>query len=571
MTEKRILVKNSKRVGIGLIAIIFVQMFMIITGNCDFITVSNAETFGDFEYTIDSENNTVEITKYKGSETEVTIPDTIEGKKVTSIEYKAFYGCRSLTSINIPEGVTSIGDWVFFGCSSITSINIPEGVTSIGVQAFYGCSSLTSINIPEGATSIGDYAFSECRSLRSINIPNSVASIGDGAFDRCSSMTSINIPEGATSIGDFAFSGCSSLTSINIPEGVTSIGMEAFYECSGLINIKIPEGITSIGSRAFYGCSSLTSVNIPEGVTSIGSVAFMDVNYIICSSSMQIQLPEIIRRTMIEDDILYSSEGFEFENCNLNEDKTMLLAADNIGENQEVSLKVKSGKLKGLTLKIVKSGTIIYNITNFTNKNVIAKILLEDGTNITNNNNKNYYVFEQNGEFTFEYTTSDGEKKTAKATVNNIDKEGPKVTITTEKTEQVNKLKVKLTANEAIKDIDVYELNVSNNFNVESYTLSEDEKELLILYANNAENDFKITDKFIVKDFLENESTVDLETKNIVVPTKVFKMTYKTTYQETKKGENTYISNISPNTTIAETINNLNTNGNITIYKKTKK
>ena len=35
-------------------------------------------------------------------------------------------------------------------------------VVSIGGSAFYGCSSLTSINIPSSVTSIGGSAFSEC-------------------------------------------------------------------------------------------------------------------------------------------------------------------------------------------------------------------------------------------------------------------------------------------------------------------------------------------------------------------------------------------------------------------------
>jgi hypothetical protein len=51
---------------------------------------------------------------------------------------------------------------------------IPNSVTSIGFGAFYGCNSLTSINIPNSVTNIGDRAFSLCDSLTNINIPNSV-------------------------------------------------------------------------------------------------------------------------------------------------------------------------------------------------------------------------------------------------------------------------------------------------------------------------------------------------------------------------------------------------------------
>lgn len=93
-----------------------------------------------------------------------------------------YYGCKSLTHINITDSVTSIGDWAFFECESLTSINIPDSVTCIGNSAFYRCKSLTSINISDSVTRIGYSAFSWCKSLTSINIPDSVKSIGNGAF-----------------------------------------------------------------------------------------------------------------------------------------------------------------------------------------------------------------------------------------------------------------------------------------------------------------------------------------------------------------------------------------------------
>ena len=42
-------------------------------------------------------------------------------------------------------GVTSIGEGAFKGCKSLTSITIPENVTSIDQWAFYDCSGLTSV------------------------------------------------------------------------------------------------------------------------------------------------------------------------------------------------------------------------------------------------------------------------------------------------------------------------------------------------------------------------------------------------------------------------------------------
>ena len=249
---------------------------------------TGAQIYGDLEYGA-LDDGTVQITDCETGAETVVIPDTIDGKSVTSIGFSAFSYCDSLTSITIPDSVTSIGGYAFWNCTSLKSIKIPNSVTSIGGSAFSSCTSLTSITIPDSVTSIGDYAFSGCTSLTSITIPDSVTSIDDYAFYDCSSLTSITIPNSVTSIGGYAFWNCTSLTSITIPDSVTSIGESAFYGCSSLTSITIPNSVTSIDDYAFSGCTSLASITIPSSVTCIGDDAFGG-----CTSLTNITIPNSV-------------------------------------------------------------------------------------------------------------------------------------------------------------------------------------------------------------------------------------------------------------------------------------
>ena len=147
---------------------------------------------------------------------------------------------------------------VYINGQGIISFDGP--ITTIGNHAFYQCKSLTSVSIPDSVTTIGSYAFSDCSSLTSVNIPDSVTSIGDLAFYDCSNLTSVNIPDSVTMIGRQAFYNCSSLTSVNIPDSVTTIGSYAFSDCDSLTSITIPDSVTTIGDGAFYSCTSLASV-----------------------------------------------------------------------------------------------------------------------------------------------------------------------------------------------------------------------------------------------------------------------------------------------------------------------
>ena len=204
---------------------VFVSSAGVIAGTSFTVSAAETQTYGDYNYTVNYDN-TVSITLYVGSGTEAVIPSTIDGKKVTSIGNRAFYGCTGLTSVNIPNSVTSIGDWAFSNCTALTSISIPNGVTSIGDIAFFDCTALTSINVDINNSTYSSengvlFNKNKAKILTypagkkgAYTIPNSVISIGDGAFYYCKGLTSITIPNSVTYIHYDAFSGCSALEDV---------------------------------------------------------------------------------------------------------------------------------------------------------------------------------------------------------------------------------------------------------------------------------------------------------------------------------------------------------------------
>ena len=147
-----------------------------------------------FSYTY-SDDGTASVSRFLAGDPDVIIPETVEheGKvyKVTSIGTKAFYNCRNVKSVVIPNTVTTICESAFHYCGGLTSVSIPNSVTTIGKSAFYRCESLTSVTIPNSVTTIGEAAFLNCIGLVSVTIPNSVTSIYGGAFSGCRSLMEV--------------------------------------------------------------------------------------------------------------------------------------------------------------------------------------------------------------------------------------------------------------------------------------------------------------------------------------------------------------------------------------------
>lgn len=128
-------------------------------------------------------DGTLCITGYKGSRTELDVPEWIGKLTVTAIGDDAF-SCvklqmsaeekelrRSITKITLPRTIQAIGKQAFCGCEALTEVNIPESVTEIGKNAFGGCANLT-LQIPRSSYAENyciknkvNYIFTEVKNL----------------------------------------------------------------------------------------------------------------------------------------------------------------------------------------------------------------------------------------------------------------------------------------------------------------------------------------------------------------------------------------------------------------------
>ena len=219
------------------------------------------------------------------------VPDS-----VTSIEDGAFFGCRNLISIFIPETLYHIGYGVFKGCDNLRNI-IVEGDDS-GYKSINGqlCDKkgkslmdrvlLPDIDyvIPKGITQLtgfdnysmekysdccdcqhsGEKAISVYGTVRSITIPKRVVSIPHNLFYIFDKAECINV-DGENpffkSIDGVLFS----------KDGKRLIAYPVAKPCS---EYTVPDGVEIIGERAFSNSIALETINLPDSIKSIERYSF---------------------------------------------------------------------------------------------------------------------------------------------------------------------------------------------------------------------------------------------------------------------------------------------------------
>ena len=252
---------------------------------------------GDFTYTETSEN-TVSIAGYTGEQTQVVIPNELDGKTVTAIGDEAFFTQSRITSVELPETITEIGAGAFLNCVSLESIVLPDSVESIGKYAFGRDEKLVSVKLSSKLTSIPAYAFYRCSALQALVIPESVMSIGKSAFARCEALASLQMPEHAVSIDGFAFYDCKSLKELKLHVETLAANV---LSGTTLTSLEFSADLTRIEDAAFKGVN-VTLLSLPASLKEIGTEAFTE------ATIGGINIDEGNENYIVQDGVLFTKD-----------------------------------------------------------------------------------------------------------------------------------------------------------------------------------------------------------------------------------------------------------------------
>ena len=224
--------------------------------------------------TIGASVETIEYRAFDGDSCLKTV--IFKGSKLKTIEHTAFWKCKSLDNVKLPNSVTSIGEGAFLGCSGMKSISLGNSLTTLGYRVFQNCESLLSITLPDTLRELPGTLFSGCISLKSVQMPKYLKEIGYNVFTKCKSLASVSLPDSLTKIGSCTFQNCSALKQLVIPNSVTEIGAYICDGCTALTDVKLSESLEIIPDAAFRDCSMLKRIKLPDRVTDVKWEAFQN-------------------------------------------------------------------------------------------------------------------------------------------------------------------------------------------------------------------------------------------------------------------------------------------------------
>ena len=256
-------------------------------------TVTMTVTVMPYTFEVDTVTGNYHITKYCGSEANVSIPEEYRGKPVDTINTLAFSAATSITELYIPDTITKIEKNAFNACDNIETIRIPFigdslstsnifgyifGTDSYEMQKSFVPVNLHKVIISDQVKTISDYAFYGCKQINKIDLSNAIKTIeGSDVFVGCS-IVELNFPVTLKSFDPKAFP--DTLKKVNITDLNAFLGCNAWSGSYGgyfrarydlclngrvVTEVEIPYGTKSISAK--FAGSSIKRVIIPDTVS----------------------------------------------------------------------------------------------------------------------------------------------------------------------------------------------------------------------------------------------------------------------------------------------------------------
>ncbi|MBR6558800.1 MAG: leucine-rich repeat domain-containing protein [Clostridia bacterium] len=233
-----------------------------------------------FEYT-EKKDGTIAITKNVAGDDSIVIPSKIDGKKVTEIADRAFYGHNWVVSVDIPDTVTVIGNYAFYRCIKLKTVVLPKNLEVIKDGAFVECEMLSDVTLPNTLNVLGMSAFAKT-GIKTVTLEEGLDDIGVGAF-LGTQLKEIVLPSSIKTVGQMAFANCPELESVTLNEGLVTIGYEAFALNPKITEIIIPKSVEQVYDNSFKNSPNLKKIkfegNAPEGFYSEERLGLDEMNF----------------------------------------------------------------------------------------------------------------------------------------------------------------------------------------------------------------------------------------------------------------------------------------------------
>ena len=242
-------------------------------------------TSGDYTYLKEGDGKTsyAVLTSYKGSETNLVLPEELDGLQVKAIS-QGFDKNLKIKSITLSKNIASAKEThrdleVLNAIETLEEIRVakdnPSYQTQDGVlyskdkkQLFSYPKSKKSetYNMPSSVKKVEEFnALTNVKYLKNLTLSKNLS--GTPSCND-SSIESVTIPGQVGIINDSSFEDCNNLKKVTITKGMRFIDDYAFFKCTALKEIKLPEGLQKIGAGVFYK-TGIKQLTIPESVVKI--------------------------------------------------------------------------------------------------------------------------------------------------------------------------------------------------------------------------------------------------------------------------------------------------------------